>query len=59
LTAIDREVKTLSRLEAETEKRYKDFEQTITEAEVAMSKELPFAKDFWLTEHNFIKSSEA
>lgn len=58
LGPIDREVKTLGWLEVETDKRYKEFEQMITEAEVAMAKELPFAKDFWLTEHNFIKSSD-
>lgn len=58
LSTVDREVKSLGKLEAETDKRHKEFELMITEAEIAMSKELPFAKDFWLTEYNFIRCAD-
>ena len=58
LSTIDREVKVLGKLESETDKRYKDFESVLAEAEISMAKETPFAKDFWLYEHNFIKSAE-
>lgn len=54
LTTVDREVKALNSIEKETDKRYAAFEAIIAEAEIAMSKELPFGKDFWLYEHNFI-----
>lgn len=58
LTTVDREVKVLGKLETETDKWYKDFESVLAEAEISMAKELPFGKDFWLYEHNFIKSAE-
>ncbi len=55
---VDWELKLLTGFEKELEKRYKNFEMIIVEAELAMSKELPFGKDFWLYEHNFIISAE-
>ena len=55
---IDRELKLLTSFEKEVDKWYKSFEVVIEEAELSISKELPFSKDFWLYEHNFIVSAE-
>lgn len=55
---IDWELKLLTGFEKEVDKRYKSFEVVIEEAELSISKELPFGKDFWLYEHNFIVSAE-
>lgn len=58
ISDVDRELKILTNYEKEVEKRYKIFETVIEEAEVSIAKELPFSKDFWLFEHNFIVSAE-
>lgn len=55
---IDWELKLLTSFEKEVDKWYKSFEVVIEEAELSISKELPFSKDFWLYEHNFIVSAE-
>lgn len=58
MSDVDWELKLLVTCEKEVDKRYRNFEQVIEEAEISISKELPFGKDFWLYEHNFIISAE-
>jgi len=58
LNAIESESKRMGNLEKETEKRYKEFSQILTEAESLMAKDQLFEKDFWIYENNFIKSAE-
>jgi len=58
ISLVDKEVRALGSCEKETDKWYANFEAVLQEAEISMAKELPFDKDFWLYEHNFIRSAD-
>ena len=57
ITQIEKFIKKMDQAEKECDKRYDVFQGTLHEAEVSMTKEQAFEKDFWIYENNFIVSA--
>ena len=57
LTVIDKEAKKIIILEKDSDKQFLAFINLIQEAEICMSKNNKFQKDFWIYERNFLKSA--
>lgn len=57
ISQIEKFIKRMESAEKESDKRYDTFSNILHEAEVSMTKEQAFDKDFWIYEKNFIASA--